>query len=108
MLAAVKYVPVEELPALAAGAITLVGENRAQDRVAKVEASAGSFTWDFIGRLQSRKIKAIVPHVRYIHSVASESALREIAAHRADSNPGLEILVEVNVAGESGKDGVAP
>jgi pyridoxal phosphate enzyme (YggS family) len=105
ILAAVKYVPVEELPALAGGGITLVGENRAQDLVAKVEASSGSFTWDFIGRLQSRKIKAIVPHVRYIHSVDSDSVL---AALERYGRPGLEILIEVNVAEEEGKGGIAP
>ena len=66
------------------------------------------FAWDFIGRLQSRKVKAIVPHVRLIHSVASESALRELARHGPRPGPGLEILIEVNVAGEPGKEGVAP
>lgn len=106
ILAAVKYVAVEELGALAAAGVTLVGENRAQDLVAKVETTAGaSFTWDFIGRLQSRKIKTIVPHVRYIHSVDSASVLEQLERH---SRPGLEILIEVNVAGEEGKGGVSP
>jgi pyridoxal phosphate enzyme (YggS family) len=108
VLAATKYVSVEDLPVLAEGGIRLVGENRAQDLTAKVAAHRELFEWDFIGRLQSRKVKAIVPHVRLIHSVASESALRELARHRADIRPGMEILVEVNVAGEPGKDGVAP
>ena len=93
---------------LAEAGVGLVGENRAQDLVAKVAAHGELFTWDFIGRLQSRKVKAIVPHVRLIHSVASESALRELARHRAEAGPGLEILIEVNVAREPGKDGVAP
>jgi pyridoxal phosphate enzyme (YggS family) len=113
VLAATKYVSIEGLPALAAAGVELVGENRAQDLVAKVAASRSSsggeqFAWDFIGHLQSRRVKAIVPHVRLIHSVASESALRELARHRADARPGLEILIEVNVAREPGKDGVAP
>lgn len=108
VLAATKYVSVEDLPVLAAAGVGLVGENRAQDLAAKVAAHGEMFTWDFIGRLQSRKVKAIAPHVRLIHSVASESALRELAHHRAEIRPGLEILVEVNVAGEPGKDGVAP
>jgi len=73
-----------------------------------VAAHGELFDWDFIGRLQSRKVKAIVPYVRLIHSVASDSVLRELARHRADVHPGLEILIEVNVAGEPGKDGVAP
>jgi PLP dependent protein len=108
VLAATKYVSVDDLPVLAEAGVGLVGENRAQDLVAKVAAHGEMFTWDFIGRLQSRKVRAIVPHVRLIHSVASESALRELARHRDQARPGLEILIEVNVAGEPGKDGVAP
>ena len=64
--------------------------------------------WDFIGRLQSRRVRMIVPHVRLIHSVASDSALEQLARHRDLARPGLRILVEVNVAGEPGKAGVAP
>ncbi len=108
VLAATKYVSVDDLPVLAEAGVGLVGENRAQDLAAKVAAHGEMFTWDFIGRLQSRKVKAIVPHVRLIHSVASDSVLRELAHHQADARPGMEILVEVNVAGEPGKDGVAP
>ena len=108
VLAATKYVSVDDLPVLAEAGVGLVGENRAQDLVAKVAAHREMFAWDFIGRLQSRKVRAIVPHVRLIHSVASESALRELARHRDAARPGLEILIEVNVAGEPGKDGVAP
>ncbi len=105
VLAAVKYVPVEELGVLAQAGLGLLGENRAQDLVAKAEAYPGRFTWDFIGRLQSRKVRQIVPHVRYIHSVASESALRELGRH---GNPDTRILIEVNVAAEEGKGGIAP
>jgi pyridoxal phosphate enzyme (YggS family) len=108
VLAATKYVSVEDLPVLAEAGVGLVGENRAQDLAAKVAAHGEMFTWDFIGRVQSRKVKAIVPHVRLIHSVASESVLRELARHRGEVMPGLEILVEVNVAGEPGKDGIFP
>ena len=108
VLAATKYVSVDDLPVLAEAGVGLVGENRAQDLVAKVAAHGELFTWDFIGRLQSRKVKAILPHVRLIHSVASGSVLRELARHRTEARPGLEILVEVNVACEPGKDGVAP
>lgn len=108
VLAATKYVSAGDLPLLARAGIRLVGENRAQDLAAKVATHGELFEWDFIGRLQSRKVKAIVPHVRLIHSVASESALRELARHRAEARPELEILVEVNVAREPGKEGVAP
>jgi len=105
ILAAVKYVPVEELPALAEAGITLVGENRAQELAAKSEAHPGLFTWDFIGHLQSRKVRAVLPHVRYIHSVASDSVLEQLARH---ATPDTEVLIEVNVAGEPGKSGIAP
>ena len=109
LLAAVKYVPLDELGALAAAGITLLGENRAQELVAKGAAWEGraAFTWDFIGHLQSRKVKELVPHVRFIHSVASGSALAQLAKHPA-TRPDFAILVEVNVAGEGSKSGIAP
>jgi uncharacterized pyridoxal phosphate-containing UPF0001 family protein len=103
VLAAVKYVPVEELPVLAEAGIELVGENRAQDLAEKRAAHADLFTWDFIGGLQSRKVKEIAPEVRLIHSVASESVLRKLEA-----NPAPEVLIQVNVAGEENKEGIAP
>ena len=108
VLAATKYVALEDLPLLAAAGVRLVGENRAQDLQAKVAAHGELFEWDFIGQLQSRRVRQIVPHVRLIHSVASESALRELERHRDSARPGLRILIEVNVAGEDGKAGVAP
>lgn len=108
ILAASKYVPVQELPALHEAGVTLLGENRAQDLQAKVAACPGLFQWDFIGQLQSRRVKLIVPHVRLIHSVASRSALAELARHRDAARPGLEILLEVNVARQAGKAGIAP
>ncbi len=101
--AAVKYVAAPDLPALAEAGITLVGENRAQDLVAKQDEHGDLFDWDFIGALQSRKVKDVAPRVRLIHSVASESALAQLEKH-----PAKEILIQVNVAGEHGKAGVAP
>lgn len=108
VLAATKYVALPDMPTLARAGIGLVGENRAQDLQAKIAAHGELFTWDFIGRLQSRKVRQIVPHVRLIHSLASESALRELARHGELARPGLRVLIEVNVAEEAGKDGVAP
>ncbi|HEU4701851.1 MAG TPA: YggS family pyridoxal phosphate-dependent enzyme [Conexibacter sp.] len=105
LLAAVKYVALDELGTLADAGLTLLGENRAQELVAKAEAYPGTFTWDFIGHLQSRKVKDVVPHVRYIHSVASDSVLAQLAKH---ARPQTEVLVEVNVAGEASKSGIAP
>jgi PLP dependent protein len=105
VLAAVKYVPADELGVLADAGITLVGENRAQDLEAKAAAWPGRFTWDFIGHLQSRKVRQVLPHVRYIESVASDSVLAQLKRHaRAET----EVLVEVNVAGEHGKSGISP
>ena len=105
ILAAVKYVPVEELGALAQAGVTLLGENRVQDLERKAAAHPGRFTWDFIGQLQSRKVRQIAGRVRLIHSVASESALEQLARHAAPEQP---VLIEVNVAGEAGKAGIAP
>jgi pyridoxal phosphate enzyme (YggS family) len=108
ILAATKYVPAEELPALAEAGIELVGENRAQDLAEKATLHGDLFEWHFIGQLQSRKVRTIVPHVSLIHSVASRSALKELERHAESMKPGLRILLEVNVAGEEGKAGIAP
>ena len=108
ILAATKYVALEGLPLLAEAGVGLVGENRAQDLQGKVAAHGELFEWDFIGQLQSRRVRLIVPHVRLIHSVASESALRELARHREQARPGMRILIEVNLAEEPGKAGIAP
>jgi pyridoxal phosphate enzyme (YggS family) len=106
VVVAVKYVALEELGVLAEAGVTHVGENRAQDIVAKAETAPGArLTWDFIGQLQSRKVKQILPHVRLIHSVATHSVLEQLARHAAAD---AEVLVEVNVAGEEGKGGVTP
>ncbi len=103
LLAAIKYVPVDELPKLAEAGIGLVGENRAQDLVAKHAAHAELFEWDFIGALQSRKVKDVAPIARLIQTVASDSALAQLERH-----PAREVLIQVNVAGEEAKAGVLP
>jgi PLP dependent protein len=105
VLAATKYLPVEEMGALAEAGIDLVGENRLQDIEAKRERWANEFQWDFIGNLQSRKVKMLLPICRLIHSVASDSVLEQLARH---ADPSTEVLIEVNVAEEEGKGGVAP
>ena len=105
ILVATKYVPREELGALAEAGVELLGENRAQDLVAKADAYPGRFTWDFIGHLQSRKVRQILPYVRYVHSVASDSALAQLERH---ASADTEVLVEVNVSGEAGKSGIPP
>jgi pyridoxal phosphate enzyme (YggS family) len=103
ILAAVKYVAADDLPALAEGGIELVGENRAQELIEKQERMGDAFTWDFIGALQSRKVKDVAPRVRLIHSLASDSALAQLQKH-----PAREVLIQVNVAGEESKAGIDP
>ena len=105
ILVATKYVPLEEMGKLAEAGVTLVGENRQQDLAAKRERWGDAFTWDFIGNLQSRKVKQVLPLCRLIHSVATESALDQLGRH---ADPHTEVLVEVNVSGEEGKGGVDP
>jgi uncharacterized pyridoxal phosphate-containing UPF0001 family protein len=104
ILAASKYVPVEEMGALAEAGVTLVGENRQQDLEAKRERWAESFTWDFIGNLQSRKVKRLLPQIRLLHSLCTDSVLAQLGTH---ADPETEVLVQVNVAGEEGKWGVS-
>jgi PLP dependent protein len=108
ILAACKYVPCEDLPVLSRAGIGIVGENRAQALAEKVSAHGDLFTWDFIGRLQSKHVRAIVPHVRLIHSLATESALVALERHADRARPGMEVLVEVNLAADPSKEGVAP
>jgi pyridoxal phosphate enzyme (YggS family) len=105
ILAATKYVPLEEMGTLAEAGVTLVGENRQQDLAAKHERWGDAFEWDFIGNLQSRKVRQLLPLCRLIHSVATDSALEQLGRH---ADPATEVLIEVNVAGEEGKSGVAP
>ncbi|MGH2924791.1 MAG: YggS family pyridoxal phosphate enzyme [Solirubrobacterales bacterium] len=105
ILAATKYVAADSMGELAEAGVTLVGENRLQDLRIKRERWGDAFTWDFIGNLQSRKVKDVVPLVRLIHSVASESALVQLGHHALAET---EVLIEVNVAEEEGKGGVVP
>jgi pyridoxal phosphate enzyme (YggS family) len=104
VLAAVKYVAAEELGVLADAGIRLVGENRAQELERKA-GLAPELTWDFIGHLQSRKVRQVLPWARLIHSVSTDSVLRELRRHATAPR---RILVEVNVSGEAGKGGVPP
>jgi pyridoxal phosphate enzyme (YggS family) len=103
ILAAVKYVPIDAMGALADAGITLVGENTAQALIAKQERWGDRFTWDFIGHLQSRKTRDVLPRVRLIHSVESDSVVDRI--QRLADDP-ARVLLEVNVAGEESKNGV--
>jgi uncharacterized pyridoxal phosphate-containing UPF0001 family protein len=105
ILAATKYIRTDDMGSLADAGIELVGENRLQDLEEKRGRWADRFSWDFIGNLQSRKVKRLLPLVRLIHSVASESVLEQLGRH---GGPDTEVLVELNLSGEEGKGGVAP
>jgi PLP dependent protein len=102
IVAAVKYL--DDLDPLVDAGVEVAGENRAQALVAKAQRWP-QLRWHFIGQLQSRKVKVILPHVELIHSVASDSALRQLGRHGDDST---QVLLEVNVAREEGKAGIPP
>jgi PLP dependent protein len=103
ILVATKYVPDDRLPALAEAGVDLVGENRLQDLERKQALVGDRFEWHFIGTLQSRKVRDVVPRVSLLHSVSTDSVLDKLAA----APPETEVLVQVNVAGEESKAGVA-
>jgi uncharacterized pyridoxal phosphate-containing UPF0001 family protein len=105
VVVATKYLSVDELQVLVDAGVDIVGENRAQDLEAKVAAHGEAFTWDFIGHLQSRKVKQVLPLVRLVHGVATDSVVAQLAR---PATPDTEVLVEVNVAREPGKGGVDP
>jgi hypothetical protein len=99
VVAATKYVSLENMATLAEAGIEVVGENRAQDLLAKHDAYGGVFRWHFIGHLQSRKAKIVNQLCELVHSLDSESAARRLE---------IPALVEVNLSGEPTKSGVAP
>ena len=97
IVAATKYVHVEQLGVLAGAGIEVIGENRAQDLEAKHARHGDAFRWHFIGHLQSRKAKTVNEICELCHSLASESAARRLT---------IPALVEVNLSGEESKSGV--
>ena len=97
IVAAIKYVSVEDLAALADTGVEVVGENRAQDLEAKHARYGDAFRWHFIGHLQSRKAKVVNELCELCHSLASESAARRLE---------IPALVEVNLSGEGTKSGI--
>ena len=99
IVAATKYISVDEMAVLAEAGIEVVGENRAQDLEAKHTAHGDVFRWHFIGHLQSRKVKVVNRICELVHSLDSESAARRLE---------VPALVQVNLAGEESKSGIAP
>jgi PLP dependent protein len=99
VVAATKYVSLEEMALLAEAGVEVVGENRAQDLLAKHDRYASVFRWHFIGHLQSNKVKVVNRTCELVHSLSSDSAARRLE---------IPALVEVNLSGESSKSGVPP
>jgi PLP dependent protein len=97
VVAATKYVSVDELAVLAEAGVEVVGENRAQDLEAKHARYGQAFRWHFIGHLQSRKAKGVSEVCELVHSLDSDSAARRLE---------IPALVQVNLAGEETKSGV--
>jgi hypothetical protein len=99
IVAATKYVSLPGMAVLAEAGIPVVGENRAQDLVAKHAAYGRVFRWHFIGHLQSRKAKIVNAICELCHSLDSASAAAKLT---------IPALVEVNLSGEPTKSGVSP
>ncbi len=104
VLVASKYYGPEQVSALAEAGVELVGENRAEDLVGKQNLFGDRFEWHFIGHVQRRKAKVVVPRVTLIHSVDSVRLVEELAARAPEG--GIEVLLQVNVGGEESKYGV--
>jgi pyridoxal phosphate enzyme (YggS family) len=105
ILVATKYYDPEQLSALAEAGVGLVGENRAEDLLEKQERFGDRFEWHFIGHLQRRKAKIVVPRVTLVHSVDSVRLIEEVAKRASEG--GADILIQVNVADEESKYGVS-
>ena len=106
ILVASKYYSPEQISTLAEAGADLLGENTAQDLVHNQDLFGDRFDWHFIGHLQRRKAKIVVPRVSLIHSVDSVRLIHELAG-RASDDGSVEVLFQVNVSGEDSKYGVA-
>jgi PLP dependent protein len=99
VVAATKYVSLEDMALLAEAGVEVVGENRAQDLEEKHAAYGDAFRWHFIGHLQSRKVKVVNGICELVHSLDSDSAAKRLE---------IPALVQVNLAGEETKSGIGP
>jgi pyridoxal phosphate enzyme (YggS family) len=105
VLVATKYYAPEQLAELAGAGVDLVGENRAEDLVEKQEMLGDRFEWHFIGHVQRRKAKVVVPRVTLVHSADSVRLIEEISKRAPEG--GADVLIQVNVADEESKYGVS-
>jgi PLP dependent protein len=99
VVAATKYVPLEEMAVLVEAGVEIAGENRAQDLQRKRETYGAAFRWHFIGALQSNKAKVVNGICELVHAVDTDSSARRLT---------VPWLLEVNLTGEASKSGVAP
>jgi pyridoxal phosphate enzyme (YggS family) len=105
LLLAGKYISPDEVGAVLEAGVRRLGENRLQDMLSKTTASRGRLEFDFIGHLQRRKVRDVLPMVRLIHTVDSARLAAEIAK-RAEGP--VRVLVEVNIGEEESKAGIVP
>ncbi len=104
VLIASKYYEPDQISALAEAGVRLLGENQSQDLIRKHEMFGANFEWHFIGHLQRRKAKEVVPLVTLIHSVDSVRLIEELEKRAPED--GVDVLIQLNVSGEESKYGV--
>jgi pyridoxal phosphate enzyme (YggS family) len=105
LLVATKSLDVEDMGLLVGAGIRLVGENRANELECKWRRWSEAFEFHFIGHLQSRKVRQVLPCATLIHSVDSISLVEELD-RRAEAE--VRVLLEVNIGEEKSKYGILP
>src|SRR5580658_2116330 len=109
LLAVGKAQPLELVAAAAGCGVTDFGENylsEALERIAALQNPA--LTWHFIGRIQSNKTRPIAEHFAWVHALDRLSVAERLSAQRPFHAPPLNVCLQVNLAGELSKGGVAP
>jgi pyridoxal phosphate enzyme (YggS family) len=108
LLAVSKSHPPETIRAAVDAGQLMFGENKIQEAKAKIPLSPGKARWQFIGHLQSNKVRDAVELFEMIQGVDSLAIAQEISKRAAQAGKTMPILIEVNVAGEASKFGYAP
>lgn len=109
LLAVGKGQPLELLAAAADCGLTDFGENYLQEALAKVAALQNrELTWHFIGRIQANKTRPIAETFAWVHTLDRLKVAERLGAQRPFHTPPLNVCLQVNIAGEASKAGVAP
>jgi len=108
LLPASKKVSVEVLRELFALGVHAFGENKVQEAKLKVSMLPASCSWHFIGGLQRNKAKDAVRLFQVIHSLDSRELIDELAKRATEAGKTMQVLIEVNAAGEASKHGSRP